>query len=170
MASGKSTVGPRVADRLGHPYVDLDRLITAHDGRSIPKIFEEDGEKHFRTLETEALRRTADTEDLVVALGGGALVDDANRAFAKKHGHVVYLQVDTQTILSRVGDEADERPLLQDEKGHPLSRNEMRQRIDQMLSDRESSYTEAHATVDATRPVSEVVDAVMTTIQENGWL
>lgn len=170
MASGKSTVGPRVADRLGHRYVDLDRFITAHDGRSIPEIFEEDGEEHFRILETEALHRTTDKEDLVVALGGGALVDDANRAFAKKHGYVVYLQVDTQTILSRVGDEADERPLLQDETGHPLSRNEMRQRIDQMLSDRESSYTDAHATVDATRPVPDVVDAVMTTIQENGWL
>lgn len=170
MASGKSTVGPKVAARLGCSFLDLDRLIAVRDGRSIPEIFEADGEEHFRTLETKALHQTADTEDLVVALGGGALVDEENRAFAKKHGYVIYLKVDTDTILSRVGDEADERPLLQDERGHPLSKNEMQHRIDRMLSDRESSYTEAHATVDATPPVPDVVDAVLTAVREHGRL
>ena len=71
MASGKSTVGPRAAARLGRPFLDLDRLIAAHAGRSIPTIFAEEGEEQFRALETKMLHRTTETEDLVVALGGG---------------------------------------------------------------------------------------------------
>jgi shikimate kinase len=157
MASGKSTVGPRVAARLGLTFLDLDRLITAHDGRSIPEIFAEDGEVYFRQLEREALQKTAETDDLVVALGGGALVDDDNRTFAKAHGRVVYLKVDPDTILDRVGDEADQRPLLQDEEGTPLSRSDMRARIEQMLADRRSAYEDAHHVVDAAGSVEAVV-------------
>lgn len=170
MASGKSTVGPRVAARVGATFIDLDRLITAHDGRSIPEIFEEDGEEGFRALEREALQKTTTTDDLVVALGGGALVDDENRAFAKEHGRVVYLEVDPETILDRVGDEADQRPLLQDEAGTPLPPDEMEARITQMLDDRRAAYTDAHATVDARTPVGEVVDAVTATLRDRDWM
>lgn len=169
MASGKSTVGPRVAARLGASFLDLDRLITAHDGRSIPTIFAEDGEERFRELETAALHKTAETDDLVVALGGGALVDDDNRAFVQAHGHIVYLEVDPDTVLDRVGEEADQRPLLQDEDGTPLSGAAMKSRVEGMLSEREAAYMDAHATVDATATVDEVVDAVTATVTENGW-
>lgn len=169
MASGKSTVGPKVAARLGCTFLDLDRLIAVHEGRSIPRVFAEDGEERFRELETAALHETADRENLVVALGGGALVDDDNRAFAKEHGRVVYLEVDPDTVLDRVGTEADQRPLLQDEDGTPLPRQQMRERIERMLGERESAYTDAHASVDATASVSTVVDTVTDTIREQGW-
>lgn len=169
MASGKSTVGPRVAARLGQPFLDLDRLIAAHAERSIPELFAEDGEETFRDLETAALHETVETEDLVVALGGGALVDDDNRAFAKTHGRVVYLEVDAETILERIGDRADDRPLLQDETGTPLPENKMRERIDRMLAEREPAYADAHVSVDATPPPDEVVDAVTATVRERGW-
>lgn len=161
MASGKSTVGSRVAARLGQPFLDLDRLITAQEGRSIPEMFAEEGETYFRTRETEALRTTAATDDLVVALGGGALVDDANRAFAREHGLVVYLEVSPDTVLERVGDEADQRPLLQDEEGRPLSEPEMRKRIESMLDERRPTYEQAAHVVDANRPVGEVVDRIV---------
>jgi shikimate kinase len=169
MASGKSTVGPNVAARLGCTFLDLDRLIAVHDRRSIPQIFAQDGEARFRELETNALHQTANRDDLVVALGGGALVDDDNRAFAKEHGRIVYLEVDPDTILDRVVDEADRRPLLQDEDGTPLSRQQMRERIERMLEERSPAYTDAHATVDARSSVSSVVDAVTDTIRRNGW-
>lgn len=168
MASGKSTVGPRVAARVGAMFIDLDRLITAHDGRSIPKIFEEDGEDGFRALEQEALHKTATPDDLVVALGGGALVDDDNRAFAKEHGRIVYLRVDPETILDRVGDEADQRPLLQDETGTPLPPDRMRERISTMLDGRRNAYNDAHATVDATQSVDAVVSAVQAEVED--WM
>jgi len=160
MASGKSTVGPKAAARLGQPFLDLDRLITAHDGRPIPAIFAEDGEDHFRDLETEMLHQTAETDDLVVALGGGALVDDANRAFARNHGLVIYLEVSVDTILERVADDDTRRPLLQDDAGTPLPRAEQRTRIEQMLDERRPTYEAAHRSIDANRPVASVVTGV----------
>lgn len=165
MASGKSTVGPKVAARLGQPFLDLDRLITAHDGRTIPTIFAEDGEERFRELETEMLHRTAETDDLVVALGGGALVDDENRAFAKEHGLVVYLEVPVDTILERVTDDDTQRPLLQDKTGNPLPHDEQRARIEQMMNKRRSSYETAHCTIDAAHPVETVVTEVVGTVK-----
>lgn len=165
MASGKSTVGPDVAARLGQSFLDLDHRIEEQAGRSIPEIFAEEGEATFRALETEALHKTTDTDDLVVALGGGALVDDENRAFAKEHGRVIYLKIDAETVLERVGDEADQRPLLQDEEGTPLPPTEMKARIEQMMADREPSYAAAHATVDATQPVPDVVDDVVEAVR-----
>jgi len=169
MASGKSSVGPRLAARLGSVFWDLDRLIRAHDGRSIPAIFEADGEAAFREQEAHFLRRTTEVEDLVVALGGGALVDDDNWAFAREHGRVVYLEVDSDTILSRVADEADRRPLLQDDEGEPLSEERMRTRVEELLSTRESRYEAAHATVDATGTVAEVTQAVFEEARARGW-
>ena len=169
MGSGKTTVGPRVAARLGQPFLDLDRLIRAHDGRSIPQIFAEEGEAGFREQEADFLRKTADTEDLVVALGGGALVDADNRAFAKEHGRVIYLEVSPATIVERVGEEAEQRPLLQDEEGTPLAGAALLTRIESMLDERRESYEAAHATVDANQLVEAVETAVVETVQERGW-
>jgi shikimate kinase len=169
MASGKSSVGPRVAARIGYTFIDLDRLIRAHDGRSIPTIFAEDGEETFRALERDALRTTADSDDLVVALGGGALVDGSNRSFAKEHGRVVYLEVDADTVLDRVGNEANQRPLLQGEDGEPLPCKEMRKRVERMMDEREAAYADNDVSIDATPPIDEVVEAVTTTIHNRGW-
>ena len=157
MASGKSTVGPRAAARLGQPFLDLDRLITAHEGRSIPTVFAEDGEDYFRTLETEMLLRTTETDDPVVAVGGGALVDDDNRAFAKEHGLVVYLKVPVDTILERVAGDDTRRPLLEEDTGTRLPHDEQRNRIEELLDERRASYEAAHHTLSADRPVEEVV-------------
>lgn len=161
MGSGKTTVGPRVAARLGQPFLDLDRLIQVHAGRSIPQIFEADGEGHFRDLEWKALRRTNETEDLVVALGGGAVVDEANRRFAKENGLLVYLQVDAETVLERVGDEGHHRPLLEDRQGEPLPKPAMADRIQNLLDERAPAYADSHVTVDARQPVAAVVQAVV---------
>ena len=157
MASGKSTVGPRAAARLGQPFLDLDRLITAHEGRSIPTVFAEDGEDYFRTLETEMLSRTIETDDPVVAVGGGALVDDDNCAFAKEHGLVVYLKVPVDTILERVAGDDTRRPLLEEDTGTRLPHDEQRNRIEELLDERRASYEAAHHTLSADRPVEEVV-------------
>jgi shikimate kinase len=157
MASGKSTVGPKAAARLGQPFLDLDRLIAAHDGRSISTIFAEDGEVHFRTLETTMLRRTTEPDDLVVALGGGALVSDDNRAFAKNHGLVCYLEATVDTLLERIAGDETQRPLLADDTGTQLPREQQRRRIEEMLDARRASYEAAHHTLDADQPVEAVV-------------
>lgn len=160
MASGKSTVGPRVAARMNFDFVDLDDVIEADAGQPIPEIFAEEGEMGFRQRETKALWRMGERDDVVVALGGGTIVDDANRAFAKEHGVVITLQVPAETILARVADDAAHRPLLQDASGAPLSREAMRSRIERLLTRRRSAYQQAHTTVDADRPPDTVADIV----------
>ena len=160
MGSGKSTVGPKVADRLNLGFLDLDDHIESTAGRSIPDIFAEEGEMGFRQRETRALWDTADRDDVVVALGGGTIVDDANRDFATEHGLVIYLQVPAKVVVERVADEADHRPLLQDEHGKPLSREAMRQRIERMLSERRSAYEQADVTVEADRPPDTVAGII----------
>lgn len=79
MGSGKSTVGRRLAERLGWRFIDLDNLIEQRDGRAVSRIFAESGEVAFRTLETAALTSLLREPRLVVALGGGALETPTNR-------------------------------------------------------------------------------------------
>lgn len=151
MASGKSTVGPLLADALGVDFLDLDALIVEQAGASIPEIFAEEGEMGFRQRETKALWTTGERDDLVVALGGGTIVDKTNRSFAKENGLLVTLEVDPETVLDRIGDTADERPMLQDEEGEPLSPDRMADRIRTLLSKRRAAYNDAHLTIDADR-------------------
>jgi shikimate kinase len=111
MGSGKSTVGRLVADRMGRPFVDLDREIESSEGRDIAGIFAEKGEGAFRAAESEAIRSLGSMEPSVVACGGGVVLDEANRAMVKGSGTAVYLQVSAEEALSRIGNTAD-RPLL----------------------------------------------------------
>ena len=109
MGAGKSTVGPLVADALGVTFLDLDTVIEGKAGKPIPDIFIDDGEEHFRALESEALRESLSTEG-VLALGGGAILAEANRIVLKDQT-VVYLTVDLADAIDRVG-MGQGRPLL----------------------------------------------------------
>lgn len=166
MASGKSTVGPRVAKRLGLSFVDLDDVIEQDAERTIPAIFEAEGESGFRQREAEALRRVAQRDDVVVALGGGTFVDAGNRRVALQHGTVVYLDVPPDVILSRVAEEAAHRPLLQDDAGRPLAPDAMEAAIRQLLGTRRPAYETATHGVDAAAPPRTVVERVVDAVGE----
>lgn len=107
-ASGKSTLAKRLARESGRMYVDLDEEIVRRAGCTIPEIFNTDGESAFRALEGEVLRQV---KAPIVALGGGTLLDPANRAFAEENGFVVVLDVDDATIAGRIAAGGDSRPL-----------------------------------------------------------
>jgi shikimate kinase len=110
MGSGKTTVGQAVAERLGLPFVDLDRWIEARSGRSVPEIFSLEGEEGFRKRESEALAEVVSQNDEgVIATGGGAFTVEANRILMKKSGTVVWLDVPAEELLLRIG--AGSRPL-----------------------------------------------------------
>lgn len=165
MGSGKSTVGPPAADELDLTFLDLDDVIETQVGRTIPDIFADGGEAAFRRIETETLRATAERDRVMVALGGGTVVDEANRAFAASHGLLIYLEVSADTIIDRVASEAAHRPLLQDETGTPLPPDRLRTRIEGMLDGRRAAYEAAPVTVDADRPVDAVVQDIVAAVQ-----
>ena len=153
MASGKSTVGPLVADRLGYRFADLDWLIEARAGRTIPALFASGGEAAFRKAEAEALAETTRGEGVVVATGGGALVDPANLRTARAAGTVVWLRASVPVTLARLGDAAG-RPLLHDRAGRPLAGDALALRVRRLLADREPFYAQADLAVDADGPAA----------------
>ncbi len=103
-ATGKSTVGRLLADRLNRPFADADREVEALDGRSIRSIFLEDGEPAFREREARVLADLADrlAEGGVVATGGGAILLEANRRVLREFGLVVWLTADPDTLTARL--------------------------------------------------------------------
>jgi shikimate kinase len=104
MGSGKSTVGRMLARGLGWSLVDLDREIRRHEGRSIPQIFSESGEAHFREVEHQVLARALDAGSEaggnVVACGGGAVIDPRNRELLRQ-AHTVFLHEDIEALYER---------------------------------------------------------------------
>lgn len=108
--AGKSTVGRVLADVLDVEFRDTDRDIEEITGKPIGDIFVDDGEDHFRRLETEAVARALAEHDGVLALGGGAILDAGTRVLLSGH-RVVWLQVDVPAAAKRVG-LARDRPLL----------------------------------------------------------
>lgn len=157
MGTGKTAVGRAVAARLGRPFVDMDEQIVQRAGMSIPEIFARQGERAFRALEAELVRELAGRRGLVIATGGGALVDATNRETFCRTGLVICLTASVEAILARVG-EGRGRPLLQTDEGAADART----RITALLAQRAAAYAEIPYTVDTTdRSVSQVVDEVL---------
>ncbi len=101
--SGKTTVGRKLADRLWQPFVDVDERIVTAAGKSVKEIFEQDGEPAYRDRESAVLADVIEIPSCVIALGGGTLDREANRALLSRSGHrVIYLRCDPEELLRRV--------------------------------------------------------------------
>jgi shikimate kinase len=116
MGSGKSTVGPLLADRLGWKFVDADETIAAEAGCAIPQIFAREGEARFRERERAAIAALARNDKLVLALGGGAIETEANRTLLLQTPGtlLVHLEVALATTLERCRGTEHLRPILAD--------------------------------------------------------
>jgi shikimate kinase len=103
MGSGKTTIGRLLAEQLGWEFLDLDHEIERRDGRSVPQIFAESGEPHFRHLESAALAALLGHSRVVIALGGGAPEELGNRLLLEQTPRtaVVYLSAPLETLLDR---------------------------------------------------------------------
>lgn len=110
MGSGKSTVGPMLAELLQREFVDLDDRIVERAGKSIAEIFEDQGEQEFRRLESACLKQVAERPGAVVALGGGALESEENRETIVRSGRRLWLKVDLEEAWNRCRRNSD-RPL-----------------------------------------------------------
>ena len=114
MGSGKTSVGRIVADALGCPFMDLDEIIVKKAGRSIPAIFEADGEKGFRRLEKQALEQTVTKyaeSTAILALGGGTITIPGAIGLLQEKTLCIYLQADVETLRSNLEGRKEGRPL-----------------------------------------------------------
>ncbi len=134
MGAGKSSVGRRLANRLGLAFVDADAEIEQAANASIPEIFERHGEAYFRDGERRVIQRLLDGSQKVIATGGGAFIQPETRAAIQEHGISVWLKADRDLLLSRVK-RRNNRPLLKG--GDP---GEI---IDRLIAERYPVYAEA---------------------------
>ena len=105
--AGKTLLGREIADRMGRAFVDIDDMIEAHEGMSIPEIFAEKGEAYFRRVETEMLEKACIRSGLVIATGGGIVKKKINYNIIKQNGVVIWIKRDLDKL------ETDGRPLSQ---------------------------------------------------------
>ena len=148
MGAGKTSVGRRVASRLGRRFVDADREIEDRAGMAIPEIFSRRGELWFRRTEETVIRELLAGEAGVLALGGGALENVRTRGLVSRVADVVWLRASVDVAWSRVKD--SDRPLAAD-----------RDRFERRALAREATYREAAALeVDADGPADEVAARV----------
>jgi shikimate kinase len=153
MAVGKSAVGRNLAKRLQRRFVDLDRLIERAEGKKVAEIFADQGEAYFRQLERRTLTDVLKKSGQVIATGGGIVMDDENLALLKEETTLIALKASTATLLSRVGN-GSKRPLL---KGV-----DRRQRVEELLRQRENKYAEAHFIIDTDHlTLAQVVDRII---------
>jgi shikimate kinase len=165
MGSGKSTLGPIIANVLGYDFLDLDHYIEATQKTSIKNVFRESGEGGFREIERAALLQVKTKTDIVISLGGGAVCYRDNLRIARDSGLVVYLKVSPDRLARRLLRARVERPLLQGDSGK-LSEAELRERIMDMLAARSPYYEQADVVVPVEPLIGITVDRVVNELRQ----
>ncbi len=148
MGAGKSSIGRRLATRLGVPFVDADTEIESAAGMTIPEIFAKHGEPYFRAGEARVIARILDHGPQVLATGGGAVMDPHTRALIRDKGVTVWLKADLDVLLKRTKRRTNERPLAE--------------KIKELLPQREPFYAEADVVVQSRdEPHDTIVDEIV---------
>jgi shikimate kinase len=154
MGSGKSSIGKRVAKKLGFQFLDTDHLVTERAGESITDVFAHRGEAAFREMETSVLISLGHLTRCVVSTGGGIVIREENRVLLREMGFVVGLTATEEVIFERVS-RNDKRPLLQTE--------DPRTTLSELLEARRPFYRDtAHFTLDTTSlPHAEAAEEIV---------
>lgn len=138
MGSGKSTAGKKLSAKLAYEFIDLDKFIEAEYQQSIPEIFSSKGEKEFRAMEHNALKKLIEKDNIVVACGGGTPCYYNNMELMNNNGNTVYLKMSADSLVHRLLDAKEKRPLLANK-----TEAELRTFVARQLEKREDFYQQA---------------------------
>lgn len=144
MGSGKSTAGKKLASKLGMDFLDLDEHIEKEYGKTIPEIFDSEGEEKFRELEHLYLQKAILLDNIVISLGGGTPCYYNNIEIINNNGLSVYFKMSVETLANRLVNAKKKRPLIQD-----MTEVDLKHFIETNLSKREYFYAQAHYKVKA---------------------
>ncbi len=142
-SSGKTTIGKQLAHRLEMDFIDLDEWIERMEGRTVPEIFSEEGEEEFRNIEWKALKQVVKKDNIVVSTGGGAPCHCDNMNLMEKYGDVLYLRLDTDTLVSRLKSATKDRPIVRGKNEY-----ELREYVTDLKKRCEHHYTRAKYIID----------------------
>ena len=142
MGCGKTSWGKKLASGLGYDFVDLDHVLEAHAGMTIPEYFSAHGEEEFRKLESEILRTTEYPENAIVSTGGGLPCFFDHMEWMNSHGQTLYIQLSPKALASRLENPKTARPVLQGKTG-----DELVAFIEHKLAEREGYYLQATHTI-----------------------
>ncbi|ANE47431.1 hypothetical protein SY83_15395 [Paenibacillus swuensis] len=151
MGTGKTTVGAILAEFIGWTMIDSDAYVIKKERKTIPEIFAQSGEAYFRQAEKVAIREILSGESYVVATGGGSVLAEENRRIMRDRGFVVALTAPLSVIVERV----------RSDKNRPLLHGDLEQRVQVLLSERESAYNFAHLQMDTTQYSPEAIAGII---------
>ena len=155
MGSGKSTIGKLLAENLSFSFIDTDEEIVRLEKTSINEIFEKKGEDYFRQIEKNVLEATINRDNIVISTGGGIVKFDDNIQLLKEKSKVFYLKVRPEILYNRVKNNS-ERPLL--------NVDDMKNRIINLLNERNKKYEQAHVIINAEQEPEIVVKEIIENI------
>ena len=161
MGAGKTTIGKQLARQLGRTFYDSDRAIEKQTGANIPWIFEMEGEEGFRRREKTIIAELTNKQNIVLATGGGVILDPENRDQITRQGFVIYLSAPLDQLFNRTAKDKN-RPLLQTDNP--------RKKLEEILSIRDPLYREVADIVIETdgSPARGVVKKLMTLVTDRG--
>jgi shikimate kinase len=142
MGSGKSTIGKQLAAKLKYDFIDLDKLIEEDYQQTIPEIFADKGENEFRAMEHNTLKKLLDRNKLIISCGGGAPCYYDNMELMNRNGVTIYIKMSADTLISRLVNAKEQRPLLANK-----TEEELRAYVHSQLEKREDIYHRAHYVV-----------------------
>ncbi len=155
MASGKTSVGKELAEKMNVQVIDLDNYIEEKLAWAIPSIFERKGEVYFRDEEQRALQELP-TSDVIITTGGGAVLRKENRTHMKRNGYVIYLEAGVDTIYER----------LSQQEGRPLAKGKTKNEIQQLAEKRQPYYEGADLTIQTDgKSVVEIAEEIVAWIK-----